>query len=451
MLKALSFFDPMQCAVQLHINNHFNRGERFQYSRRRRYPYMPDLHDAIESFIDFHLGHRASDYIYYLNDVVGGEHIRPITYVRSYANVEYNEGEVNYDAYLFPEAVAQLYQPNQSIVFVSESLGDSADNRERSNFRALEHIFHRRMERVSRDRERPEIQLVPIPDGKSTDELWKTFEPYSEVVDTGDEVILDISNGFRSYPILAFTIAAYLCQVKDVKLKHIVYGAFEARDSQGRVPIFDLAPFTNLLDSMNAINTFQYSGDARLIAKLENMPTNISDVLKRLSEGLLYNLPLEAQQAAYDLQSSSVLGEPPLVKLVEELKKTYQAMSVRNPSNDLVASLKAQQFQIEWYIQNQHYLQAITLIREWLISWLCHKERETYWRNYKKRKRLVNKSQKPSNALFEKCWRNSAKYRNFYAHCGINDDKNKEVVQIESLIKLVEELSENIKLLSKQL
>ena len=120
------------------------------------------------------------------------------------------------------------------------------------------------------------------------------------LLEENDEIILDITHAFRSIPLLIFIVAAYLRQVKNVKLKHIIYGAFEARDTEtDQTPIFDLTPFVELLDWMNAVNIFQNSGDARPIARL-NVQRDIADALTNLSNSLLTNRPLEAQTAAFD-------------------------------------------------------------------------------------------------------------------------------------------------------
>ena len=103
------------------------------------------------------------------------------------------------------------------------------------------------------------------------------------------------------------------------------------------------------------------------------VPGDIPKALTDLSEALLTNRTLEAQSAAatFDSLSFDELQAPPFQMLAVQLKQSYEQMKVDNPTEKPKESLKAQYQQIKWYVGNQHYLQAITLMREWLISYEC--------------------------------------------------------------------------------
>jgi len=59
--------------------------------------------------------------------------------------------------------------------------------------------------------------MVDIPDGKDEDELWKIFSIIVDEVQPGDEILFDITHGFRSLPFIAFLTVAYLKEVKGAK------------------------------------------------------------------------------------------------------------------------------------------------------------------------------------------------------------------------------------------
>ena len=165
------------------------------------------------------------------------------------------------ETHLFPEAVARLYQPEKIVVFVTPLV--------RKDEKGYLKYLHKELG----------SQFCPknIPNGNSPTELWEIFNVCEKAVDEGDEIILDITHAFRSLPLLTFTVSAYLRQVKQVKLKRVIYGAFEAQDKdKNQTPIFDLTPFVRLLDWTNAVNIFQRSGDARPIANLPDVPSDIS-------------------------------------------------------------------------------------------------------------------------------------------------------------------------------
>lgn len=325
---------------------------------------------------------------------------------------------------LFPIALAQLYEPEKIIAFTTPKV--RTDKKE-----DLEKI---------RKTLGDKFTTVNIPNGNSTDELWDIFTQCvdADVIAENDEIILDITHAFRSIPLLIFIVAAYLRQVKNVELKHIIYGAFEARDIEtDKTPIFDLTPFVKLLDWMNAVNVFQNSGDARSIANL-NVQKDIAAALANLSDALLTNRTLEAQNAAFNFNGLDFDSPepPPFQMLIDQLKQSYQRMAVHKSSEHPESSLRAQYLQIKWYVENQHYLQAITLMREWLISWKCLEDHGN-WLNMGNRNRVEDnlnerargkgsplaaglaKALSPADQEAIKLWDRCVDLRNDLAHCGM--------------------------------
>ena len=374
--------------------------------------------------------------------------------LRQYENTIYikHDGSDTYETDLFPNAVANLYKPDQIIAFTTPK--DIKQEDLKTLAKGTNFLLFKM---------------------DSTDELWdllsektkacsySNFLGYSRwklkmnlgylcqcvdanVVKKNDEIILDITHAFRSIPLLIFIVAAYLRQVKSVKLKHIIYGAFEARNQDtNRTPIFDLTPFVELLDWMNAVNVFQNSGDARPIADL-NVDPKIDNALTRLSNALLTNRTLEAQDAArvfngLEFESEQAL---PFQMLIDQLKQSYQQMAVNNPSGNPKNSLKAQYQQIKWYIDNQHYLQAITLMREWLISWKClntqgdwltKQSRDNAEDEFNQRLRQQDSpfAQLASDQTDITLWKQCVEIRNDLAHCGMRYKRDTSVEAIKAI------------------
>ena len=98
---------------------------------------------------------------------------------------------MSWKTHLFQEAVIQLYKPKELVIFAtSEVLKD-----EKGYLEYLKGKF--------------KVDIKPIPDGRSTDELWQIFDVYKNVVDEGDEIILDITHAFR----FASTTCFYGCRI----------------------------------------------------------------------------------------------------------------------------------------------------------------------------------------------------------------------------------------------
>ena len=352
----------------------------------------------------------------------------PTTYVK-------HDKSESHRTHLFPEAVAELYEPDLNIILVTEKVLKDPKG----------YLAYLKGQLT------PKLREVQIPDGKSENELWDIFDICAKQIEPNDKIILDITHGFRSSPLLIFIVAAYLRQVKNVDIQHILYGAFEARDPvTGETPIFDLTPFLELLNWMNAVSVFQNYGDARPIAGIaKSMPTSITDVLSNLSDALLTNRTLEAQEAAkeFNTEFSTEFGttpatkQTPFIMLVDELRKSYQQMAVNNPTRNPKESLKKQYQQIKWYMENQHYIQAITLMREWLISYECHnypgnwldrKIREEAEDNI--RHRVLFEEPPVPIGLWEDC-----KIRHDLAHCGMRLRPRKAAAAITKIKKLFQD------------
>ncbi len=357
----------------------------------------------------------------------------------------------------FAEAVVNFFAPEQLMIVSTER----ASKEPVSNEDATERLSY--LQRLLG--ERTAVIPVNIPEGESEDQLWGIFNTVVAHIHEGDRILFDITHGFRSLPFLTFLALAYVRNVrKDVVIERVVYGAFDAveRDNP-RKPVFDLTPFIGLLDWMGAVSIFQRTGNARSIASLlkeaQNRPykqglsgdlprrlISAAGVLGNLSDALLTNRTLEVQMAAAELTNRLVEAEPDVAKwaqpfqaLIEQVQETYAPQALKNPEeqeNDR-ESLIRQHRQIQWYVENQQYLQAAMLTREWLVSWACF-QLELDWLNGDDRERAEkmlndwNYAKRQGLSLADlstvgmehgvaclKVWDIAIQLRNDLAHCGM--------------------------------
>jgi CRISPR-associated DxTHG motif protein len=242
--------------------------------------------------------------------------------------------------------------------------------------------------------------LVPIPDGKSEDELWTLFDTLVTQVEEGDAVMLDITHGFRSLPLIAAVATAYLRVAKGVRLHGLLYGAYEARDADGRAPVFDLTPLVVLLDWMAAADLFRRTGNAEPLAGLleetqntlhrsqrgaAGLPTRLKSAagaLRDFSRALRLLRVREAMARAVDVQqvlaSGAVTAESerwakPFPALLDQARRVAQPLALTNPSADPARELAAQREAIRWYQEKGWHVEAVLLAREWLISLQAHR------------------------------------------------------------------------------
>lgn len=231
------------------------------------------------------------------------------------------------------------------------------------------------------------VHPVLIPEGHTEDDLWLIFNALIAEVKTGERVVFDITNSFRSLPFLTFLAAAFLRTARQVKVERIVYGAFEARDrTSNETPVFDLTPFVKLLDWLTATNQFLYTGDAQYLARQlrdEGRTRNsrpLHDAGKRLqalSSAMMLCRPIEVMETADQVQTALLQAAADLSQytqpfnlLAQRIEAEYGQRAVAQPTADpnVISSLRQQVALIQWYLDRNQIIQAMTLAREWLIT-----------------------------------------------------------------------------------
>jgi CRISPR-associated DxTHG motif protein len=308
-----------------------------------------------------------------------------------------------------------------------------------------------------------QIVEVDIPDGKSEAELWRIFEKISDAVCEGDQIAFDITHSFRSLPVIALLTIAYLKQVKGVKVQYVLYGAYEALDNQG-APVFDLTPFANLLDWLAAAKMFMATGDSSELGQLiqevqndayrnrgaygENLPRalkNFGMALEEVSNELLLarvpNLPDSIRKLAQrQSEADTEVGQwtPPLTLLLDKIAAAYA------PFQD--DSLPAQAKLIRWYLNHNHIVQAMTLAREWVVSYYA--QQKSLSRNDAENELNQRANNQESDELVQ-LWSSIRNIRNDLAHCGFGREEG-QVLSATSIRQNAEEVVKQIERLAQQ-
>jgi hypothetical protein len=247
-----------------------------------------------------------------------------------------------------------------------------------------------------------DLQIVPIPEGCSEDEMWQVFSAIAGCVGQGEAVAFDVTHGYRSLPMVAILAGAFLRTARQAQVEHILYGAWEARDQSvnpPRTPIFDLTPMFSLMEWAVAADRFARLGDARDMAQLLQAarppyPARQADraldalarqmqtmarTLDEVSDHLRFNRTHDALAAAHKLcahlekaQNGYPAAARPFAELLAQIQSAFVGLALEQPQGpgNLSANLACQRALIRWYVERQHYVQAATLAREWIVSWL---------------------------------------------------------------------------------
>lgn len=291
----------------------------------------------------------------------------------------------------------------------------------------------------------PNFQLVDIPEGKTEAEAWKLFECIAEHIPDGEQVIFDITHGLRSLPMLGFLALSYLKVVKKIDVAHVYYGALDLTPRGGDrplTPVIELTPLVSLLDWAQAVNRFQDTGDARLFRPLMSGPrdpslSKVAGNLEQLSVAFANNRTLDVGNIASQLKKSLeqarqtpfVADHSPFLSVIDNIDRSISPLQKQE---DARLSLLAQHAQIVWYEKHGHAMQAIGLLREWLVSvvsWHQTGEIQLTRDERSEIEKLLNKHRKePHKAVPElqkvvKLWDKVVKLRNDLSHFGMRDQR----------------------------
>lgn len=232
-------------------------------------------------------------------------------------------------------------------------------------------------------------QAVSIPEGKDSGEMWNLFEVIYEQLQEGDELYLDITNSFRYLPMLLVVLVNYAKLLKDVKVRAIFYGNYEARDTEINIaPIMDLLPLSVLQDWTLATSDYLRYGQVSKLHELtetsmapimRNSETRTKDAeslrqfVNKLKEMVEERITCRGRQIvdsknlrtvemnANKIQEVMIVQFKPLFEKIKESLKDFDARE--NVLNCIKAA--------KWCFDNKLYQQATTLLEEGLITVLC--------------------------------------------------------------------------------
>jgi|GEM_PF-3002364 len=257
-------------------------------------------------------------------------------------------------------------------------------------------------------------ECIPVPFAKEEKGLREVFETINKKIEIGSEIVIDITNAFRSLQMIYFAIMIYLTALKHVTIKGIYYGAYEDRDESTnppKAPVVDLTPIFNMIKWFYAVQIFNDYGLAKPVAKIiENVmefkPKSqlkaLSSQLKEISDGL-YNVDVRVINDAFlklscnrDSYISILSGNLPIAQEVfDSIINSYKNFGIdqnlipnrQNTYTDLTQDeLDREKNIIDWYINLGQIKNALTIMREWIVNkimlqkkkthkWLVHKNR----------------------------------------------------------------------------
>ncbi|AEB09569.1 TIGR02221 family CRISPR-associated protein [Desulfobacca acetoxidans] len=229
----------------------------------------------------------------------------------------------------------------------------------------------------------PSFKDIAIPEGKSQEEIWQIFQIIIEQLRDGDEVVFDITHGFRSIPLLAIVVLSYARVMKKIAIQGIYYGAFEAKQGD-TAPIFDLTEFDVLLEWTTALDRFIKAGDATLACELAadevrkrrreiKRPDQILQAFQKVTAQLnnfslslatcrgLKISPIVSELKDTLQRCVGLPGKRPYINLLEKVQHELAAFPGDHVRDGLAAA--------QWCADHNLIQQGFTILQETLISY----------------------------------------------------------------------------------
>ncbi|MFA5598857.1 MAG: TM1812 family CRISPR-associated protein, partial [Pusillimonas sp.] len=236
------------------------------------------------------------------------------------------------------------------------------------------------------------VQIFEIPSAGTIEEVWRGFdvitETFENLASEGNNIYLDITNGFRHLPLISFVSLLYLESANRLSVKGAYYGAFDAKLPEVQdTQVFDLSSLLKIVRGSFAVEQFEKTGN---LTPLRNF---IEDVLKEhteekfkitdfeeLSSCVSSGLPIEAGLLAYKKREflENKLPEArnevkALERLLDKITKKLDEFSIFGSKDKQSVELNLQELErelrfIKWHLDMGNISTALLLLREWIVN-----------------------------------------------------------------------------------
>lgn len=239
-------------------------------------------------------------------------------------------------------------------------------------------------------------EYITVPDGKTDKEIWEIFHLIYNIIQDDDEVLMDITHGRRTLPMLASSVLQYAKSLKNIHISKIFYGDFEEYyKNKGQrtkiIPILNLTAFSDIQDWAIAANDFIHLGSSKKLNKITHK--HITPILKESQgqdetaqkvrelnkhiENLSLNIITSRGKQLIEGEDSSRILEnlehikqhfiEPLNPILSKLKDSVTG--IHNGVNSKENMLSA----VEWCIDKLLIQEGYTLLQEGIISYFLIK------------------------------------------------------------------------------
>lgn len=261
-------------------------------------------------------------------------------------------------------------------------------------YEGLEHIFDTMCLPCS-------VETLSIPDGKSEEEMWTIFNTVYDALKPNDELYFDLTHSFRYLPMLVLVLGNYAKFLKGVKVKHISYGNYEARNAVNEAPLMDILPLTMLQDWTFAAADLIQNGNIKKFQELKEDNALVpllrergkKNIDRRMAEGYLdayieslnnflndmklcqgpnilkgetINNINSCHEQVVDVFENVIAPIPPIINKIQDSLHGFEQTDSINSESLINGYMSA-----KWCYEHQLFQQAITILDENLTTHFC--------------------------------------------------------------------------------
>jgi len=229
-----------------------------------------------------------------------------------------------------------------------------------------------------------EVISIDIENDLEPESQWKWFEQVLTSIDSGDELTIDLTHGFRIGPIVISTAINFLQKSKNISLKHVWYGAYE-KDNE-KPPIIDMKDFYIINEWADAVSRLVEDADARKlgnVASSGNIPdfqlgnlgdAHMVDAFKVLTDAVrnveIHKIGEKASSALALIKKKMSTASTTGKILLDLVNDKFAILASGEPASGKY-DLKYFDLQLEIIkvlIEHKLFMQAYTVMREFIGS-----------------------------------------------------------------------------------
>jgi CRISPR-associated Csx2 family protein len=232
-----------------------------------------------------------------------------------------------------------------------------------------------------------EICPVGIADGKDEDEMWEIFNALFNVLKDGDELYFDLTHSFRYIPMLVLVLGNYSKFLKNVTIKSITYGNYEAR-KDNNAPIVDLLPLSALQDWTYAAGQFLENGNVSRLQHLCNEElkpilreakgsdleaTNLKKFINTLADVIDERVTCRGMSIikSESFRKMKNVSDKLETTKIEPLNPVFDKIKKSMVSFDENENIKNGFSAAVWCFKNGLLQQSATILQEFVITFVC--------------------------------------------------------------------------------